>query len=271
MIMNLPLVSVIIPVFNTGKSAKNLVELLLENKYKNIEIIVVDDGSTDDSVGLLENIKDVRVKIFHKKNGGPSSARNYGIEKAKGEYLLFIDSDDDIDGEFVQKMVEAMDDNTVMAVCGVKYCKTDKNKKENVYLDSFPYRKNENNKEWMLRGLLHDGRMYPVFNKIFRADIVKDNRLKFDESMSFGEDTKFVMDYLNKAEGKIKLILEPLYIYYAGTSTSTAKKMQGEWKNWRKCFVNLKKWVGKRPTIRQKKIIGLIYLKWRVSWLRTKF
>ena len=65
--MNLPLVSVIIPVFNTGKSAKNLVELLLENKYKNIEIIVVDDGSTDDSVGLLENIKDVRVKIFHKK------------------------------------------------------------------------------------------------------------------------------------------------------------------------------------------------------------
>ena len=94
--------------------------------------------------------------------------------------------------------------------------------------------------------------------------------VRYDETMNYGEDTKFVMNYLNAAEGKIKFILKPLYIYYAGTSTSTAKKSQGVWSNWQKCFDNLKHWVGKNPSWNQKRILALIYLKWRASWLRTK-
>lgn len=258
------------PVYNTGESAKKLIKKIL-GVYDDLEIIVVDDGSTDDSRDLLKAIGDKRVKIFGKENGGPSSARNFGIEKAKGKYLLFVDSDDDVENGYVDKMVKAMNDGIAMAVCGVKYCKLDNNSKEDVYLDDFPYRENENNKDLMLRSLLHDGRMYPAFNKIFRTDIIKNNKLKFDESMDFGEDTKFVMDYLENVDGAIKFVLEPLYIYYAGTSTSTAKKMQGEWKNWKKCFDNLKKWIGESPTLEQRKMLGLIYLKWRASWIRTKF
>jgi len=263
-------VSVIIPIYNTGELAKELIKKIL-GCFDDLEIIVVDDGSTDDSRDLLKAIGDKRIKIFGKENGGPSSARNFGIEKAKGKYLLFVDSDDDVENGYVDKMVKAMNDGIATAVCGVKYCKLDNNSKEDVYLDDFPYRENENNKDLMLRSLLHDGRMYPVFNKIFRTDIIKNNKLKFDESMDFGEDTKFVMDYLENVDGVIKFVLEPLYIYYAGTSTSTAKKMQGEWKNWKKCFSNLKKWVGEYPTLGQRKTLSLIYLKWRVSWIRTKF
>ncbi len=267
--MNKVEVSVIMPVYNTGESAKKLIEKIL-GSFNSLEIIVVNDGSTDDSLNLLKSIKNKKVKVFDKKNGGPSSARNFGIEKAQGKYLLFVDSDDNVEKDFVEKMVKVMDDDILMAVCGVRYCKLDNDSEENVYLDDFPYRENENNKDLMLRSLLHDGRMYPAFNKIFRADIVKNNKLKFDEAMSFGEDTKFVMDYLDNADGQIRFLLEPLYIYYAGTSTSTAKRMQSEWKNWRKCFVNLKKWIGDRPTLEQKKTLGLIYLKWRASWLKAK-
>ena len=263
-------ISVIVPVYNTGESAKKLIKKIL-GSFDDLEIIVIDDGSTDGSRELLKAIDDKRVKIFDKENGGPSSARNFGIEKAKGEYLLFVDSDDDVEKNYVKKMVKAMSDGIAMAVCGVKYCKLDNNSKEDVYLDDFPYCEDETNKDLMLRSLLHDGRMYPVFNKIFRTDIIKNNKLKFDESMDFGEDTKFVMDYLENVDGVIKFVLEPLYIYYAGTSTSTAKRMQGEWKNWKKCFDNLKKWIGESPTLEQRKTLGLIYLKWRASWIRTKF
>ena len=262
-------VSVIMPVYNTGESAKKLIEKIL-GSFDNLEIIVVDDGSIDDSLNILKSLKDKRIMLFEKKNGGPSSARNFGIKKAKGKYLLFVDSDDDVEKDFVVKMVKAMDSKIAMGVCGVRYCKLSKESKENVYLDDFPYRENEGNKDLMLRSLLHDGRMYPAFNKIFRADVIKNSGLKFDESMSFGEDTKFVMDYLDNADGQIRFLLEPLYVYYAGTSTSTARKMQSDWRNWKRCFLNLKKWMGSRLTLGQRKILGLIYLKWRVSWLRSK-
>lgn len=263
-------VSVIIPVHNTGQQANELAKKLL-NSYGKIEVILVDDGSTDDSLKVLRGLKDKRAKIYHKKNGGPSSARNYGVKKAVGKYLLFVDSDDNVKEDFVEKMVLAMDDSTAMVVCGVKYCKLDNNSEEDVYLDSFSYKCGESNKDYAIRSMLKDGRMYPVFNKAFKNEIVKKADLKFDESIDYGEDTKFVMDYLDVAQGKIKLVLEPLYVYYAGTATSIARKLQTEWDNWRTCFKNLRKWIGKKPTWSQRKALVLIYLKWRASWLKAKF
>ena len=264
-------VSIIIPVYNTGVLAFKLVEKLLNDKYRNLEILLVDDGSTDDSLNALKEIKDSRVRIFTKKNGGPSSARNLGIKNITGEYLLFLDSDDNVSENFISEMVGNMDDDTAMAVCSVRYRKLWLKSEEDVYLDDFKCQKNESKKNFILRSLTHDGRMYPAFNKIFRSDAVRDNNLLFDEKMKFGEDTKFVLNYLNYCSGKIRFILKPLYIYNAGTPTSTAKKMEREWKNWRKCFSNLKKWVGKNPSFNEKRLLALIYLKWRASWLKARF
>ena len=269
-VMSSSLVSIVIPVFNTGKLARSLVDKLLSDDYRDVEIILVDDGSTDNSLEIIKQIKNEKVRIYNKKNGGPSAARNFGIKKAKGEYLLFVDSDDDMAQDYVQKMVLAFRDDIDMVVSGVKYCKLDKQNEEDVYLDEFLYKDNEGNKDFMLRSLLHDGRMYPVFNKVFRTEIIRKNEIEFDEKMSFGEDTKFVMDYVGAIKGKIKFILEPLYIYHAGTSTSTAKKLQGEWKNWQKCYDNLEEWMGNKLTWNQKRLLFLIYLKWRASWFKIR-
>lgn len=84
--MKSPLVSVIVPVYNTGKVAKKVISQLLKQSYENIEIVVIDDGSTDDSLVRLQEVasKDRRVKLVHQKNGGVSAARNAGIERARG-------------------------------------------------------------------------------------------------------------------------------------------------------------------------------------------
>lgn len=91
-----PLISIIIPVYNVEKYLKECVESVLSQSYNNYEILLIDDGSTDSSWYLCDELKalDNRIKVFHKVNGGLSSARNYGIDKAQGSYIIFLDSDD---------------------------------------------------------------------------------------------------------------------------------------------------------------------------------
>lgn len=269
--MNSPLVSVIIPVFNTGALAKNLAEKLSHDKYKNLEILLIDDGSTDNSLDVLKSINNPKIQVFSKKNGGVSSARNLGIKKSKGDFLLFVDSDDEVSPEFISSLVMAMKNPAIsLAVTGVRYKKLGKGTDENVYLDAFPEKPGESLEAFVLRSLLHDGRMYPVFNKIFRAEIVRKNHLTFDETLKFAEDTKFVLDYLKLSSGKIEFILEPFYVYNYGTPTSSVKKLEGDWQNWEKSFRNLQKFVGKNPSLREKSLLSFIRLRWRVSWLRSK-
>ena len=96
-------VSIIMPVYNSEKYIKNAVLSVLNQTYKNLELIAVDDGSTDNSLEILNNIKkeDSRLKVYAKENGGISSARNYGIDRATGEYIGFIDNDD----EYVPELI----------------------------------------------------------------------------------------------------------------------------------------------------------------------
>ncbi len=89
-----PLFSIIIPLYNKEQSIRNTISSILKQTYDNFEIIVIDDGSTDNSLAIVKEINDSRIKVFSKKNGGVSSARNYGINKAKGTYILFLDADD---------------------------------------------------------------------------------------------------------------------------------------------------------------------------------
>ena len=102
------LISIIINVYNGEKYIKKCLDSVVNQTYKNIEIILVDDGSTDGSGELCEKIKnnDTRIKVYHKKNGGLGSARNYGFNQAKGEYILFLDSDDYIELNTIEKMIK---------------------------------------------------------------------------------------------------------------------------------------------------------------------
>lgn len=109
-----PLISVIVPVYNVEKYLSRCLDSIISQTYKNLEIIVVDDGSTDDSRKLCDRYaeKDERIKVFHKKNGGLSDARNYGIERAHGEYISFIDSDDWVETKYIKVLYEGLCDSS---------------------------------------------------------------------------------------------------------------------------------------------------------------
>ena len=92
-----PTFSIIIPLYNKQRSILKTIKSVLSQDYRNYEIVVVDDGSTDDSVSIVENLHSERVKLYQKENGGPSSARNYGVKKAEGDWILFLDADDTLE------------------------------------------------------------------------------------------------------------------------------------------------------------------------------
>lgn len=116
----LPLISVIVPVYNVEKYLKRCLDSIRKQTYSNIEILLIDDGSTDQSGRICDEFAklDSRVRVLHKNNGGLSDARNVGIEEAKGEYITFVDSDDYVDEdliEYLYKMIERT--HTEMSIC----------------------------------------------------------------------------------------------------------------------------------------------------------
>ena len=265
--MTNPFVSVIVPIYNTGKVAAKLTEFFLEN-YDNLEIILVDDGSTDDSYEFLKNAVDSKkVKLFHKENGGASSARNYGIDQATGEYIVFMDSDDEVRKDYLKKLVSGITKKDVdLVTTGKLYHRLATGQKKNLFTNEItPQRDGETFKNYILRLLNSDGRMYSVNNKIFRADIIKKNHLKFDEKATFAEDTRFVLDYLNNIEGKIEFIYEPLYIYNFGTETSTVKNSSLIWENWESTYDFVKKWIGDPITKEEAKSLKKLRARWKIS------
>ena len=117
------LVSIIVPVYNVEKYLRQCIESLINQTYKNIEIILVDDGSTDNSGKICDEYskKDNRIKAIHKKNGGLSDARNYGIENAKGIYICFVDSDDYTDKKYIENLYHAIIENKAdISICNFK-------------------------------------------------------------------------------------------------------------------------------------------------------
>lgn len=265
--MKQPLVSIIIPVYNTGQAAAGLIGLILNDRYENIEVIAIDDGSSDDSLKLLRKIKDSRVKILHQKNQGASAARNAGLKVISGEYVLFVDSDDSIAPEFISAMVSEIRRKDVAVVsCGYRYRRLQKKSAHNIYEQPSPAMRNgESRKEYVLRSLLRDGRLYPVTNKIFKAGPIVENKVRFALGMDFAEDTKFVLDYLAVTPGEIRHLTTPLYYYNYGTETSIVSKSSMDWKNWQKSYDDLVAWVGAEPSRVEKRLLRLILRRWKIS------
>ncbi len=270
-----PLVSVIIPVFNTGKDCLKLLDRLLNSTYKNIEIICVDDGSSDDSYKELNNYakKHSQVIVEKQKNQGVSAARNTGISLAKGKYISFIDSDDLVTTDFIEKLLkEFSGDNIILASVAIHYNRLKLGEAHDIFMTKVrQQKKNESLWEYILYVMRKDGRLYGVITKLFRRDIIVEKKLEFDTSMNFAEDTKFVLDYIAAAQAyypencKIRFVYEPLYLYNYGTETSTVAKSSLKWENWKKSYDDLKQWSkngrGKKIAIRRR----LVLMRWRIS------
>lgn len=193
-------ITVVVPVFNREKYLTRMIDSILSQSYKDFDLILVDDGSTDRTPEICDSYaeKDSRVTVIHKENGGVSSARNAGIEKATGRYLMFADSDDILDNEILKKLyTEAEEGGIDLVICGIKMqtIRDGKVKCEKNYL----MKAGRMTVKELLESQDIDYSLICVSSpcaRLFRTDIIKENNVRFDTSISLGEDRLFNIDYL---------------------------------------------------------------------------
>ena len=188
------LISIIVPVYNTEKWLNSCIDSILSQTYTNFELLLVDDGSTDRSCDICNDYvkKDSRVRVFHKENGGVSSARNLGLDYARGEWITFVDSDDWIEKTALYNMLEESDADIIV---GSMHFANDNT------IGTFPARGKVNGKKFELllaENIDHHSICGPCA-KLFKKKIIQDNHIRFNETLTFGEDSVFVKTYLIRA------------------------------------------------------------------------
>lgn len=191
------LISVIIPVHNVEKYVKQTLDSILKQTYKNLEIIVVDDGSIDNSGKICdEYLKDDRVKVFHRENFGVAASRQFGFEMAKGKYFVTVDADDYVSEDYIEELYKSIvNNNADISVCGVKVFCDLKNDFKTAFMPSKSYEKIIVDNE-----ILHQ-RFYKIFrelllsdgwNKMYRTDFVRKTGIKFElDKIYNGSELKF--------------------------------------------------------------------------------
>lgn len=219
------LVSVIVPVYNAEKYLDKTIDSILSQIYTNLEVILFDDGSKDKSLEICNNYKekDNRVKVFHKENGGVSSARNLGLDNAKGDYVCFCDSDDIFEKNMVETLVEIIQREKVsMVMCGIALFPKGKKKTrltthEGKVLD---IEESEDLEEALFSPIFN---FSSVANKIFLREHI--DSIRFIEGIDWGEDQIFVQEFLLK-HPKLYVIDENLYNYHMENSTLSVRLLQ---------------------------------------------
>lgn len=280
-----PLISVIIPIYNTGDSAVKLLNKLTKQSYENLEIICVDDGSKDSSFDLVAEYirqsklknKNLNMTISRQKNQGAAGARNLGLKKASGEYVTFIDSDDEVKKTHIEDLLKSLekDPRNALSVCGYVYRRLRMQTEKNFFTNEIWTGLEEVNfRAYILSLLASDGRMYAAINKMFRLSVIKKAKVEFPVGWDFAEDTMFVLRYLKAAEeagfNRIGMVLKANYIYNYGTETSTVASSSMKFNNWQKSFQNITKWAeDKKDSAEIKKLkqkwLRKLYLRFKIS------
>lgn len=225
-----PLISIIIPVYNVEKYVEHCLNSVLEQQFQNYEVILVNDESTDKSLHICEKIaqKDSRIKVFSIENGGVSRARNYGIAHAKGQWIMFLDSDDYLLEGALQLLVENIDDsvqeisaNYVHQKSGVLLeGKQIVDAKDVIEAIADPI----NNRALPEFYQLQSSTLSSVWGKLFLRDIIKEEQLFFDEKLKLSEDMFFHVCYLKKIQN-VLLINDPV-VYYRENIQSVTKRFK---------------------------------------------
>lgn len=223
---NESLVSIIVPLHNDEKNIVYCLESLLQQTYKNIEIIIIENASTDNGYFICKEFakKDKRIKLFSTEKAGVSYARNLGIEESIGKYIFFCDSDDYMEKNMIERMVYVLkNSNSCIAVCGYK--KTNEHKGNNNY-----YKPMSTIEIWdrisLAKYMFIDNSIRgAVWNKGFTRDII--GKIRFDETLSYCEDFHFIMQILSeKKKCKIGYINEKLYYYYTNSNSATQNRIR---------------------------------------------
>ena len=240
---NMPLISIIVPIYNTAEFLRECVGSILNQTYRNLEIILVDDGSTDDSGQICDEYAraDSRVVVIHKENQGVASTRNAGLHKAQGEYIMFVDSDDWIDCKMCSVLIEAVSKyKTQAAMCSYMREYPDKSlPKEIVQQDKVFTGKDLQRK---LCGPIGDELKQPenmecfnsLWGRVYPANLIKGLSIIDTRIVGTSEDLLFNLEAFAHIES-IVYINKPMYHYRKSVEHSITAQykpdMEKQWNN----------------------------------------
>ena len=212
------MISVIIPVFNREKTLKKCIDSVISQSYRDFELILIDDGSTDSSPELCDvyEKRDDRIKVFHIQNSGVASARNFGLKEAMGEYISFVDSDDYIHRDYLLKLYNSITDNN----CIMSLCNYSEILGEKVYPKIICSR-NDYASESLIDDMLYSKKQVGFcWGKLFR----RKQLTKFFSNYRYCEDVLFSFEYLRSNKGNVSSVSESLYYYIRHENSITGGK-----------------------------------------------
>lgn len=215
-------ISVVVPIYKSEKYISACIESVLAQSYTNFELLLVDDGSPDNCGQICDSYakKDARIRVIHQKNQGVSATRNNGIHAARGKYIVFVDSDDTIDSEYLNVLFdEISSDEFDCVVCGYRVCYPKRSSDVCFEKDVAIYdvRKNER----LITKIYDQKLLNSPWNKIYKKEYITEY---FDSSIAMGEDLVFNLHYFSKISN-VKVISKALYNYmiHSGSAVTTYK------------------------------------------------
>lgn len=220
------LLSIIVPVYNVESYIAECLDSVLQQKYKEIELIIIDDGSTDRSGEICDQyaLTDSRIQVIHSKNSGVSSARNKGLKHAKGAYITFVDPDDLVLSDIYVQMIHILENDEVDACCCSYYNLVDGKK-----ITVSPANKLCKGISAMRTMLSEDYYTTVVWNKVFRREAILngDDFEQFDVGYTVGEDEKWLFDVLKDQNVTMQFIGNPLYCWRKRENSAINQNSRG--------------------------------------------
>ncbi|MGN0864781.1 MAG: glycosyltransferase family 2 protein [Akkermansia sp.] len=191
---------------------RRCLDSVCRQSYRDIEVILVDDGSSDGSGAICDAYAaaDSRIQVMHVPNGGVSRARNLGIDRARGEYIMFADSDDELSAEYVAHLM-AQPESVDFVVGGYRLMEHQSGEliEENIYSD----REFSVHDETLMRDFFADDRFLPMWAKRYKVSLIRRHNIRVDEAVSYAEDTLFNVECIMQCE-RIRMVSQCDYIYY---------------------------------------------------------
>ena len=231
--MENPELTIVVPVYNVEKYLPQCLNSILRQEYRNFELLCVNDGSTDNSASILSDYaaKDPRIKIITKANGGLSSARNAGIEKAQGTLIGFVDSDDYIHPNMFYLLVNSIKTwKSDLSVCGVHICPENKNTDKNRVENFKKFFSLPTAGHYATCTFAYNSLNCCAWNKVYKTDIIKKNNLSFPEGLLY-EDSCFFRSYLIKCS-TFSIVQNTLYHYRIREGSITSSQGENSKKIW---------------------------------------
>ena len=217
-------VSFIVPVYNAAPFLRNCVDSILRQSFDGFELLLVDDGSTDGSNGICDQMaeKDPRIRVFHKENGGVSSSRNLGIKHSRGEWICFADADDIVLENGLQSLVDGISDEVDMVWGGYEVFDEDG---EITYAVSERISEFITNKDGIEMLFLPKYYRYLgyVWGRLFRREVLLSSGIGFDEDIIYNEDRLFCTRYLCASSAGIRFFTAPVYGYFERANSAMGK------------------------------------------------